>query len=284
MNKTVAAILLALVLGGCGPTGVKEPAEISLPGGVSGKVSVADLQVTVNDKQMTVSWRKVGQGAISGFNIYISDQSLAARYPGALIDSAIRPYNPVPFPGDTNPDDGVEYFEATQLGNGVRYYVSVRVVFPDGSLSVPSAEVSAVCGPRGEIELPIRHQSTPDGYSFEKNAYTGANSVDNDLYFFSRDGQDFLASPRRLDGFINDTRFEVLPFKGSFDEVTQRLVGFSVSAAEDQVQVEIGDWVLARCERGTSALLQVKSLTGAGQKRRVALFFAYSAVEGELLF
>ena len=284
MNKTFAAILIALFLGGCGPAVVKEPAEIPLPGGVSGKVSVADLQVAVNYEQMIISWRRVGQEAISGYNIYISDQPLADRSPGALIDSAIRPYNPVPFPGDTNPEDGVEYFEATQLENGVRYYVTVRVVYPNGSLSAPSAEVTAACGPRGEIELPMRYQSTPDGFSFEKNAYTEANSIDNDLYFYSDGGRDYLASPRRLGGFINDTRFEVLPFKGAFDEIAQRLTGFSPSTAEDQVRIEIGDWVLARCERGTSALLQVKAMTGSERERRVVLFFAYSTAEGELLF
>jgi hypothetical protein len=284
MNKALPAILIALFLVGCGPAGVKELSEAPQPGATAGEVSVANPQVIVNDKRMTVSWSKVGQGAISGYNIYISEQPLAARYPGAFIDSTIRPCNLIPFPGDTDPDDGVEYFEATQLENGVRYYVSIRVVYPDGSLSAPSAEVVAACGPRGEIELPVRYQSTPDGYSFEKNAYTEANSVDNDLYFYSAGGRDYLASPRRLGGYINDTRFEVLPFKGSFDEVAQRLSGFSPSAAEDQVRVEIGDWVLARCERGTSALLQVKAMTGSEHERRVVLFFAYSAAEGELLF
>jgi len=233
---------------------------------------------------MIVSWSKIGQGAISGYNIYISECPLSALYPDAYIDSSIAPYNSTPFPGDTNPEDSVEYFEATHLENGVKYFVTVRVVFPDGLVSRPSSEVTVVCGPRGEIELPIRYQSSPDGYSFEKNAYTDANSTDNDLYFYSKDGHDYLASPRRLDGFINDTRFLVLPFRGSFDEVVAHLAEYAPGVTEDQVPVVAGDWVLAHCGRGTSALLEVKTIEESGQKRRVALFFAYSTVVGEIVF
>ncbi|MCX6833610.1 MAG: fibronectin type III domain-containing protein, partial [candidate division Zixibacteria bacterium] len=215
MKRTFPAILTVLVLAGCGPVTVRQSSETPLPTETRKQVSIADLRVSVNDKSMIVSWKRIGQGAISGYNIYISERPLFALYPDAHVDSSIAPYNATPFPGDTNPEDSVENFEATHLENGVKYFVTVRVVFPDGLVSRPSSEVTVVCGPRGEIELPIRYQSSPDGYSFEKNAYTDANSTDNDLYFYSKDGRDYLASPRRLDGFINDTRFLVLPFRGS---------------------------------------------------------------------
>jgi hypothetical protein len=284
MKRTFPAILVLLILAGCGPGGVRRSSETRYRTGTGKAVSIVDLGVSVNDKSMIVSWRKNGQGAISGYNIYISERPLSALYPDAYIDTSVAPYNPVPFPGDTNPVDSLEYFEATDLENGVRYYVTVRVVYPDGSVSGPSGEVPAVCGPRGEIELPIRYQSSPDGYSFEKNAYTAANSTDNDLYFYSKDGHDYLASPRRLDGFINDTRFLVLPFRGAFDAVVTHHAEFVPGEAEDQVQVLAGDWVLARCGRGTSALLEVKAIKESGKERRVALFFAYSTVREEIVF
>lgn len=284
MKRTVPAILALLVLAGCGPATVRQSSETPLPTETRKQASITSPGVSVNDKSMIVSWRKNGPGAISGYNIYISKRPLRALYPDAYIDSSIAPYNSTPFPGDTNPEDSVEHFEATHLENGVKYFVTVRVAFPDGSVSRPSSEVTAVCGPRGEIELPIRYKSSPDGYSFERNAYTGANSTDNDLYFYSKDGYDYLASPRRLGGFINDTRFVVFPFRGSFDEVVARLADHAPDATEDQVQVAAGDWVLARCERGTNALLEVKAIKGSGQECRVTLFFAYSTVVGEIIF
>jgi hypothetical protein len=284
MKRTVPAILALLVLAGCGPGGVRQSSKSRYPAGACQAVSIVDLAVSVNDKSMIVSWREIGQSTISGYNIYISERPLSVLYPDAYIDSSVAPYNLSPFPGDTDPEDGVEYFEATDLENGVRYYVTIRVVYPDGSVSGPSDEVAAVCGPRGEIELPIRYQSSPDGYSFEKNAYTDANSTANDLYFYSKDGYDYLASPRRLDGFINDTRFLVLPFRGSFDEVVAHLAEFEPGEAEDQVQIFPGDWVLASCERGTNALLEVKAIKGSGKERRVALFFAYSTIVEEIVF
>jgi len=284
MKSTFPGILALTVLAGCGPATVRQSSETALPTEARKAVSIADLGVSVNDKSMIVFWKKIGRGAISGYHIYISEHPLSALYPDAHIDSAIAPYNLAPFPGDTNPEDSVEYFEATHLENGVKYYVTVRVVYPDGSVSGPSGEVLAVCGPRGEIELPIRYQSSPDGYSFQKNGYTEANSVDNDLYFYSKDGHDYLASPRRLDGFINDTQFLVLPYKGTFDEVAARLAEFAPGPTEDQVQIDEGDWVLARCGRGTSALLEVKAIRESGRERRVVLFFAYSTVAEEIVF
>ena len=284
MKRVVIAPLFLVVLAGCGPRTARQTSQVPLPEEAHKAIIADDLEVDVNDKTMVLSWRRSGQGAISGYNIYVSERPLSTSHPGEYIDSDIAPFNSVPFPGDTEPEDGVEHFEATGLDNGIRYFVTVRVVYPDGSLSRPSNEMSVICGPRGEIELPIRYQASPDGYSFEHNAYTSANSPDNDLYFYSKDGYDYLASPRRLDGFINDTRLVVLPLRGSFDKVAAYAATSAPTASGDQVKIVSGDWILARCERGTSALMEVRDLRGTGEDRRVVLFFAYSAIVGEVVF
>ena len=125
-------------------------------------------------------------------------------YPGATLPSSVKPFNPTPFPGDTNPDDGVEHFTAEGLQNGVTYYVTIRTVYPDGTLSPPSREVGVVCNPRGEVEISIRYESEHDGYSFAGDRYVRADTDENDLYFFSKDGIDYIASPDRLDGFLKN--------------------------------------------------------------------------------
>jgi len=275
MKRTLVALTLIVAGVSCGP----KPER-----GYVGGAYPTDLTIEVNDKQMALSWRKVGEGSIAGYNIYVSERPLAALYPGGSIDSSVETYNTTPFPGDTIPEDGVEHFDATGLENGVRYYVTVRVVYPDRSVSRPSNEVMAACGPRGEIVLSVRYSGEFDGYSFEQNEYVPADDVDNDLYFWSKDDIDYLVSPRRLSDFINDTRFLVLPYSGIYKEVAARLAESKLTATDDRVEISLGDWVLVSCGRGTHALLRVTELTGSGQNRQVTLFFVYSALVGEMFF
>jgi hypothetical protein len=275
MKKLLWSSTLLLLLAACGPKPGSETARNVYP---------VDLKVTVDDEAMTLSWKKQGDGNISGYNIYISEEPLVAKYPGPAIDPEVETYNVQPFPGDTNPEDGIEYFDAKALENGVRYYVSVRVVYPDGSVSKPTEEVEAVCGPRGEIELAIRYQGEHDGYSFKMNEYVEADGVANDLYFFNRGDAYFLGSPKRLSGFINDTRFLKLPFAGSYAEVAEQLASTKMTATDDQVEIAPGDWLLLECNGGTHALVNVREIDGAGRDARVTLFFAYSAIVGEIFF
>jgi len=273
MKKLIVLLVAMIILGGCGP---KPGVEYA------GTVYPVDLKVEVNHERMDLSWRTVGDGAISGYHIYISTEPLAANYPGVEIDASVPTYNVVPFPGDTDPDDGIEHFEATHLDNGVRYFVTVRVVYPDQTVSRPSNEVIVACGAQGDIDLSVRYQSEQDGYSFELNKYVRADAIENDLYFFSKDGVDYLASPKRLDGFIRSTGFVILPYSGSLKEVISKIGDTLLSDDTDQVKVSVGDWLLLYCEGHTHAYVNVKGLEGAGKDRRVKLFFAYSALAEEL--
>jgi len=242
-----------------------------------------DLCAEANDHRMTLSWKVEGERLISGYNIYLSEASQGRVVRGSD-DENVRPFNAVPFPGDTEPEDGVQHYIAEPLENGVRYAVRVRALFPDGSLSQPSNEVAAVCGPRGELTLAVRYKADNDGYSFELNRAVRANSVDNDLYFFSDAAGDYLASPDRLGGFINRSRFAVLPFRGDFVQVSARLADFELNPSEDRVAVKPGDWVLVRTQRDTFALVNVLGFEGAGESRSARLSFAYSTIVGEAVF
>ncbi|MEW5796276.1 MAG: fibronectin type III domain-containing protein [Candidatus Zixiibacteriota bacterium] len=243
-----------------------------------------DLKVEQNHQRLSLSWRKSGQGPIAGYYIYASDRPLTGYNPNDSLSADISPLNSVPFPGDTNPEDSVENYEVSELSNGVKYHISIRAVYPDQVVSRPSNEVIAVCGGRGEIELAVRYFGKPGGFSFERNEYVEYNAPDNDLYFFSKDSVDYLASPRRLEGFISDTRFLVLPLRGEYADVAARVRETKPTPTDDQVEVTVGDWVLLKCERGTHALVQVKELRGLARQRRVKLFFAYSSFVGEFWF
>jgi len=275
MNRIIVALLLLALLTSCGPKPQLEPTEESGP-----RVTISDLAVETDDREMTISWKKQGSGTISGYNIFITEQPVST----AGAPNVAAPFNPSPFPGDTDPDDGIEHFVATGMDNGKKYAVSVRVLFPDGSMSPPGPELIAVCGPKGEIELAVRYKGDQDGFSFETKEYVKANSTDNDLYFFTQEGADYLVSPARLDGFINNTLFVVLPFKGGYDSVSRQLMSTKITPTDDRVEVRKGDWVLAKTARGTNALLHVLSFQGDEEERRMKLFYAYSALVGEVFF
>ncbi|MBU0985528.1 MAG: hypothetical protein KKA42_16765, partial [candidate division Zixibacteria bacterium] len=243
-----------------------------------------DISVDVNDEEMLVTWKRHGEGLISGYNIYVSKEPLAAKYPDRTLDAEVKAHNHPVFPGDTDPTDGIERYPAGSLENGVRYYVSVRVVFPDRTLSKPTREIEVVCGPRGDVSLVPRYSGDDDGYSFEQNKHVRADASANDLYFYTKDGQDFLASPTRLNGFLRSSKFVVLPFSGDYESVAKELAATKITPTEERVEIKRGDWVLVKCDGDTYALLKIKMMQGTGEKRRVDFWFAYSTLVGELYF
>lgn len=276
MLKLISLMLLTvLLLSSCGPYGTAEQSQSVYP---------VDLKIEVNHQKMTVSWEKHGSGAISGYNVYIEKAPLLERYPGPMPPGTIAPFNPEPFPGDTNPEDGIEHFEAEQLENGVPYFVTVRVVSPDGSLSKPTREVKAVCGGRGTITLPVRFTSKPDGFSFVRNEYVEADALENDLLYLAKDGEDILMSASRLGNFGHETRLAVLKQKGDFGQITAALKKSPVTPESDRINVALNDWILARTDIGAFALLQVTGFTGEGKDRKIELYYAYSALKGEIFF
>ncbi len=244
--------------------------------------SISDVRVDVNDQVMTVSWNDNCGRLISGYNIYISEDPLVATYPDTSLPGSIEPHNTSPYPGDTDPADPRVYYEAQGLENGVKYFVSVRVVYGDQSLSEPSEEVLAVCAPRGQIELGVRYSDNPDGFSFVSGDYTDADDTDNDIYFYTANGDDFLASPMRL-GFLKDNKFKKLAYSGDVDEVAAKVKADTVPPNEDKVQVEAGDWVWVYMPDQTTALVQVRQFEGSGENRTVSLYFAYYPLPGELV-
>ena len=272
-----ALIAISLLLVGCGPKKqtADETAFTSVP---------VNVRVEVNHESMRVMWDLKGSDNIAGYNIYISETPLAAKYPDRTLDKKIIAHNTSPYPGDTDPDDGVIWYEAGGLADGVRYYVTVRAVYSNWTLSKSSNEVEAVCGPRGTLDLGIRYQGKPDGFSFAGNDYVDADNIQNDLYFFSKNDVDIIGSPSKLEYILRKNTLTVLPNKGDLTKVAAEVTGKKITAKEDQVEVKVGDWVLLQTVEGGHVLLRVDDLTGAGKNRRVKLTYAYSPLKGDLFF
>ena len=270
----------AAFLSGCGSGSRPEKASEDR----IGRCWPYDLSVEVNDGVMEVVFMDACSRLKSGYNIFISRQPIADKYPGATVPVSIKPHNHPVYPGDTEPDDGIVHYTAERLENGVEYYVSARMVFPDQSMSKPSNEVLAVCGPRGEMELSVRYKSDHDGFSFDRNKYVRADNVQNDLYYSTKDGKDYLSSPKKLDGFLRTTTLKKLPMRGGIRQVRSHLKDYQSWSAADRLEIRSGDWILLQTADDTYGLVKVLGFEGEGEKRKVSLFYAYSARKGAPLF
>lgn len=141
-----------------------------------------------------------------GFNIYVSATPLISRYPDTILPVSLQPFNHEIYPGDTlgNPDR--ETFDLKDIPNAVKNYVHVRIVNADGGLSLPSNEIEVICYQQGIVELAASFAGAHDGYCFGKDAYCRTDDLDNDIYFYSKNGDNFLCSPSRLGPVNRATR------------------------------------------------------------------------------
>ena len=277
---TATVIVILLVVLGCG--GAKQPAEETaqecVPFGV---------EASVDDGVISVSFVDDCTRLKSGYNIYVSREPLAQRFPGDSLPPGVEPHNHAVFPGDTNPEDNVERYDAEGVENGTVCYVHVRTVFPDRGVSKPSNEVRVIPGPRGEITLSQSYESEQDGFSFARDSYVRADALENDLYYTAQytqvTGKDFLASPSRL-GFLRESKFRVLEGEGNLDEVAQRLDRNSPLPLDERVPVQQGDWVEILTQDNTFALVKVLGFEGTGEDRRIKLYYAYSPAAAGPLF
>jgi len=260
----ILILLITLNFIKCGPQKITE--EIRL------KCIPTLIQADVNDGSMIVKFKETCKSLKTGYNIYVSESSLSKIH---IMPDTVKSHNHPVFPGDTNPEDGVEHYDAKGLENGVVYYVSVRTVFSDRTLSKPSNEILVVCGPRGDIDLSIRYKSENDGFSFTKNGYVRADDIYNDFYFYSKDGLDFIASPNRLDGFLRTSKFRLLSAKSTINEVIKSGISTS-NPYNEKISISKGNLIQVLTADGHTALLEVIDMNGVGEKRRMLLKYAFT--------
>lgn len=243
-----------------------------------------DMQIEVNKQEMLVKWQKNCKRNISGYNIYISETPLAPEYGFKQLPKEIAPFNETPYPGDTDPDNSIETFKAEGLTDGIKYYVSVRILLPNGVQSRPTNETPVVCGPRGEIELTLRFKSDHDGFSFKDKEFVRADDLKNDIYYFRAEGVDYLVSPVKLNGFLKDNKVQQLTFNGRLDQIKPNLSKLESNPTGDRSTIITGDWIRVYTPQGHNILLHVLGFSGEKEDRKVKLFYAYCGLKDELLF
>jgi hypothetical protein len=271
----LATMLFAI--SGCeGPA--KPPVQPEAKPAVKPHAVPVNLRLTSGDGRMTVAWQVKGDDVLSGYNIYVQPESPDPKGSGHP-NLDIKPINGDVYPGDNNPDDNMITYEVERIENG-QYFVWVRLVRPDGSLSDPTAIESTVCGPRGEIILGVRYQSTDDGYSLAEKKKTRADASDNDLYYYTKDGVDYLASPSRLNSYLRATSFKPLPFRGELESVRNSAMTLSSVPTDDKIAVKSGDWIWAIVTPSQYALIHILSVDGKDKDRQIKCYYSLSPVKG----
>ncbi|MEW6015988.1 MAG: hypothetical protein AB1690_11765 [Candidatus Zixiibacteriota bacterium] len=218
---------------------------------------------------------------LSGYNIYLLREPLDDRYLDSEMPSRIKPYNSAPYPGDTDPEGSFETMLIDNLENGTEYFVTVRTVFPDGSLSVSSNQVAAICRPEGEFLLAFRYADINDGFSFAAGKPVRADASGNDLFFFSKDGFDYISSPHRLNGFLRESQFYSL---GATRDIYQHS-RFSLDIpAMDRIPVRAGESYAVKTADGNYAKIRIESIVGEGKDRRMRVKYIYQTIPNLLRF
>jgi hypothetical protein len=249
----------------------------------SDECAPANLEVKSNDQTLFLKWDTncPKESLLSGYYIYLEDKPIYAAYHNLAPPRGIKPLNHDPYPGDTDPEDRWETMEINNLDNGIEYYVSIRALYPDRTVSVSSNEVIVMCRPEGTFELAFRYSDLNDGHSFADDATVRADGETNDLYFYHKDGFDFIASPHRLNGFLRKSFFYSLGKTENIYQYPKLDLDFQ---PVEKMPVHEGESYLIETADNNFAKVRIENITGEGKKRRMKINYIYQTIKGQMRF
>lgn len=259
--------LSAIVLISCGPPAkVGDQAKLCQP---------TDLKVvTVGNGRAIIAYNPgcPETRILRGFNIYVSPVPLVGKYGGRALPSSVKPHNPEIYPGDPEGTFDRETYEIKNVANATRYYVHLRTVYSDKSLSLPTNEIELVCWPQGEIDLAVSYSGKQDGFSFTLDNYCGTDDIENDMYFFHKDGFDYFCSPARLSAVNRKSKlFNVAAGTLHGDLGRLQRIGYEYK----KIKIFQGERYLLETEDGHVAGLYIKRFEGEGSNRRVIFDYLF---------
>lgn len=275
MRRIIALMIIAGLVIQCGPPPSKDEA-------IHKQCAPGKLTAKPNDGSLFLKWETPCSEnvVVSGYNIYFERESLN-KYQNKKLPGHIKSFNSAPYPGDADPETSFETIEIGGLENGVEYFVSVRTVYSDGHISSASNEVPIICRPEGEFELAYRYKADNDGFSFSEGVTARADSDENDLYFYGKDGVNFLASPHRLNGFIRKSQFYSLGPTENIYQYPELELDFS---PVDRIPINIGESYIVLTADGNYAKLRIEDITGENKERIVKIKYIYQTLKELMKF
>lgn len=229
---------------------------------------VYDLKVINGDGMATILWnseKRAGQ-PILGYNIYISRKANPDL-------TEVQPFNTAPYPGDTDGDISLETFEAVHLENGVEYFVFVRSVGLDGTESEPTGVLSFVPRKEGTFVLKQNFQANESGFDFGNGVSIAARSEGNDIYFYSKPGENGLGSPKRLGGLLRKSLFMDLGAKIDFDKMD--LIDIKNFSGREKLVIHSGHVYIVKTQGNCFGKLKVESIRGRQGQKEVVIRYCF---------
>lgn len=238
-------------LAGCGPgpeTGGKLPAPF-------------DLRAETTSHGSTIFWSIDRRKAdpIFGYDIYLSQKPLKDKFK-KWNKNRPAPYNPAPYPGDTDGDRTKESFEFKNLENGREYFVSVRTVGTGGIESKPSNEISFTPMAKGVFVISSDHSTENGGFGFDSETSMPARDLRCDIYLYVKGDEFGLSSPSRLGAGLHRTNFIK----------TGQLGGLN----HDTIKIKKGDRVTAS-GKGGMAMLEIIRIVSVGSKAEATIRYEF---------
>jgi hypothetical protein len=276
-------LVLGLTLAACGPkppppdTTVVSPKNRSR---LTPQLKVANVQ----KDQFDLIWKvdRNRTDLIRGYNVYVSEDGSVAGLSPDSKRLAKYLYQASTYPGDTDGDIRRESITVERVEPGVRYYVHVRTVFPNGEQSPPSEELDVIPRPRGRIVLSPRFSGGDDGFSFRRDKIVPPTSEANDLYLYTTTEGFFLASPSRLDQGLRETRFVDLGPSDSLDDYPRLERPWT---GEERIGVEVGHSIGLILDDEHLAKLRPVAFESSSEDRPQVVFeYVYQPVKGESSF
>jgi hypothetical protein len=234
-----------------------------------------DLTIdSIANNYTRIAWNPGCPGirVMRGFNIYLSPVPQVSKYTGRELPKNIRAFNSEIYPGDSEGKLNRETYEIENIDNATRYYVHVRAVYNDGSLSVPSNEIELLIYQQGTIELDVSYSGNQAGYSFVKDRPCKTDALENDIYYYHKDGIDYICSPSRI-GPVNRNNKIYAAGSGNQqpDPDNLNVEGNSV----DRIAVIPGQNLLIDTEEDYKVGLFIVGFEGAESDRRVVFEYFY---------
>ena len=234
-----------------------------------------DLEIdSVRGQYAKVAWNPgcPGERLFIGFNLYLSRIPLAKSYPGRNLPKEIKPYNHEIYPGDTEGNSRRETFEFEEIESATRYFAHARIVYSDESLSLPSNEIELICYPQGELELAVSYSGGNDGYSFVNDRLCRTDDLENDIYYYTKGGKDYLCSASKLGAINRNNRlYHTQKDGGEADLQNLKKSGDAL----EKIEVNPGDDLVLITEENHFVGLRVKRFSGSGDDRKIIIEYFY---------
>ena len=271
--SVIVGIIGAIVSFSCAPPPSPPPPVETIP--QETRCIPFNLQPdSVGNHYVRIAWNPgcPGLRILRGFNVYLSETPLTKKHPGTDLPASIIPFNKIPYPGDTLGNPERESFELKEIENLKTFYIHVRVIYTDESLSAPTNEIQVIVYPQGEFTLTESFTGEHDGFDFAAGDYCRTDDLRNDIYVYSKDGVDYLCSPSRLSAVNRKTNI--------YDAGESRLLGPDVDlhpsgSAQERVSLHPGALYQLTTQDGATVALRVKNIEGTDRQRIVTFEYIY---------